>query len=97
MRQLDFWPRVLTGGTSLFHIRQVDVATWYPCGQVGEGKTTDRVLAFLLASWQAPGVPHILQVDNEMSFTGGRWVSRLGRMVRWHLYRLFHCQRLVVT
>jgi len=82
VHQLDFWPRVLEGGTSLFLIHLVDVATWYPCGQVSEDKMTDSVLAFLLASWQALGVPCILQVDNEMSFTGGRWVSRLGRMVR---------------
>lgn len=82
VHQLDFWPRVLEGGTSLFLIHLVDVATWYPCGQVSENKTTDSVLAFLLASWQELGVPRILQVDNEMSFTGGRWVSRLGRMIR---------------
>ncbi len=82
VHQLDFWPRVLEGGTSLFFIHLVDVACWYPCGQVSPNKTTDAVLAFLLANWQVTGVPRILQVDNEMSFTGGRWISRLGRMVR---------------
>lgn len=82
VHQLDLWPRVLTGGTWLFLIHLVDVATWYPCGQVSDNKTTDSILAFLLASWQTLGVPRVLQVDNEMSFTGGRWVSRLGRMVR---------------
>jgi hypothetical protein len=90
VHQLDFWPRVLEGGTSLFLIHLVDVATWYPCGQVSPDKTTDSVLAFLLASWQHLGVPRVLQVDNEMSFTGGRWVSRLGRMVRLAL--LFGCE-----
>lgn len=85
VHQLDFWPRVLEGGISLFFIHLVDVATWYPCGQVSEDKTTDSVLAFLLASWQHLGVPRVLQVDNEMSFTGGRWVSRLGRLVRFAL------------
>jgi len=82
VHQLDFWPRMLEGGTSLFLIHLVDVASWYPCGQVSEDKTTDSVLAFLLTSWQALGVPRVLQVDNEMSFTGGRWISHLGRMVR---------------
>lgn len=82
VHQLDFWPRVLEGGASLFLIHLVDVATWYPCGRVSENKTTDSVLAFLLSSWQALGVPRVLQVDNEMSFTGGRWISRLGRMAR---------------
>lgn len=82
VHQLDFWPRVLAGGDYLFLIHLVDVATWYPCGQVSPDKRTDSVLAFLLASWHTLGVPRILQVDNEMSFTGGRWVSRLGRLVR---------------
>jgi len=82
VHQLDFWPRVLEGGASLFLIHLVDVATWYPCGQVSEDKATDSVLAFLLTSWQHLGVPRVLQMDNEMSFTGGRWVSRLGRLVR---------------
>lgn len=82
VHQLDFWPRVLEGGTSLFLIHLVDVVPWYPCGQVSPNKTTDAVLAFLLANWQVMGVPRVLQVDNEMSFTGGRWISRLGRMVR---------------
>jgi hypothetical protein len=82
VHQLDLWPRVLTGGIWLYLIHLVDVATWYPCGQVSGDKTTDSILAFLLESWQTLGVPRVLQVDNEMSFTGGRWVSRLGRLVR---------------
>jgi len=82
VHQLDFWPRVLEGGTSLFLIHLVDVVPWYPCGQVSLDKTTDTVLAFLLANWRVLGVPRVLQVDNEMPFTGGRWVSRLGRLVR---------------
>lgn len=82
VHQLDLWPRVLEGGTSLFLIHLVDVATWYPCGQVSTDKQTDTILVFLLTSWQHLGVPRVLQVDNEMSFTGGRWISRLGRMVR---------------
>jgi transposase len=82
VHQLDFWPQVLTGGDYLFLIHLVDVASWYPCGQVSQDKATDSVLAFLLSSWRTLGVPRVLQVDNEMSFTGGRWVSRLGRLVR---------------
>jgi len=48
VHQLDFWPRVLEGGTWLFLIHLVDVTSWYPCGQVSPDKTTDAVLAFLL-------------------------------------------------
>jgi hypothetical protein len=82
VHQLDLWPRVLEGGTSLFLIHLVDVATWYPCGAVGEDKRTDTIIAFLLTSWQELGVPRVLQMDNEMSFTGGRWADRLGRLAR---------------
>jgi hypothetical protein len=45
-------------------------------------KSTDRVLAFLLAAWKEVGLPVIAQFDNEMSFIGGRWAHRLGRVVR---------------
>ncbi len=82
VHQLDLWPRVLEGGQMLFFLHLVDVATWYPCGQVSDNKRTDTILAFLLKSWQLLGVPRTLQVDNEMSFTGGRWAARLGRLVR---------------
>jgi hypothetical protein len=58
------------------------VACWYPFDMVCANKRTDTVLAFLLAAWKEVGLPGIAQFDNEMSFTGGRWAHRLGRMVR---------------
>ena len=45
-------------------------------------KTSDTALNFLVESWQVLGLPKIVQFDNEMSFTGGRWAHRLGRVVR---------------
>jgi hypothetical protein len=33
-------------------------------------------------SWQQLGLPQIVQFDNEMVFSGGRWAHRLGRIVR---------------
>ncbi len=82
VHQLDLWPRVLEGGTMLFILHLVDVATWYPCGMVAGDKRTDTILTFLIQSWRHLGVPKVLQLDNEMSFTGGRWAARLGRVVR---------------
>jgi hypothetical protein len=82
VHQLDIWPRILEGGETLFLIHLVDVATWYPCGMVADNKRTDTILPFLLQSWHTLGVPKVLQVDNEMSFTGGRWAAHLGRLVR---------------
>jgi hypothetical protein len=65
-----------------FHRSLRDVASWYIWGRILPDKRTDTLLSFLVAAWQQAGVPRYLQVDNEMSFTGGRWFSRLGRFIR---------------
>lgn len=82
VQQLDLWPRVLGGGTYFSIVHLVDIANWYVWGSVLADKRTDTLMHFLLGAWQDSGVPQYLQVDNEMSFTGGRWFSRLGRFVR---------------
>jgi hypothetical protein len=82
VQQIDLWPRVLDGGTYLFIVHLVDVSNWYVWGRVLTNKRTDTLLHFLVDTWQDSGVPQYLQVDNEMTFTGGRWFSRLGRFVR---------------
>lgn len=73
---------MLAGGERINFFHLVDVASWYPFGQIYDNKCTDTVLAFFLAAWQQLGLPVIAQFDNEMSFTGGRWSHRLGRAVR---------------
>lgn len=82
VHQLDLWPQVIVEGSYLYIIHLVDVASWYVQGQVVSNKRTDTMLEFLIDSWYHLGVPQFLQVDNEMSFTGGRWFSRLGRLIR---------------
>jgi len=82
VHQIDIWPRVLHGGERLHFFHLVDVASWYPCGMVTADKTTDTALCFLVKCWQTIGLPKIVQFDNEMTFTGGRWAHRLGRVVR---------------
>jgi len=82
VHQIDIWPRLLTGGQRVNFLHLVDVASWYPYGWVCDDKRTDTVLAFLLAAWQQLGLPQWAQFDNEMTFTGGRWAHRLGRVVR---------------
>jgi hypothetical protein len=82
VHQVDIWPRFLQGGQRLYFFHLVDVACWYPHGLVSPRKTTDMALAFLVESWQKLGLPDIAQFDNEMTFTGGRWAHRLGRVVR---------------
>ena len=82
VHQIDIWPRVLQGGERLNFFHLVDVACWYPHGKVTNDKTTDTALDFLVECWQTVGLPRIAQFDNEMTFTGGRWAHRLGRVVR---------------
>jgi hypothetical protein len=82
VHQIDIWPRVLQGGERLHFFHLIDVACWYPHGAVTSDKTTDTALNFLVECWQTLGLPQIAQFDNEMSFTGGRWAHRLGRVVR---------------
>jgi transposase len=82
VHQIDIWPRVLQGGQKVYFFHLVDVACWYPHGIVMGDKSTDTALAFLVDSWQTVGLPQIAQFDNEMTFTGGRWAHRLGRVVR---------------
>ena len=82
VHQIDIWPRVLHGGERFHFFHLVDVASWYPCGMVTDDKTTDTALHFLVKCWQRIDLPKITQFDNEMTFTGGRWAHRLGRVVR---------------
>lgn len=82
VHQVDIWPRVLQGGERFNFFHLVDVACWYPHGAVTDDKSTDTALSFLVGGWQTIGLAHIVQFDNEMTFTGGRWAHRLGRIVR---------------
>jgi transposase InsO family protein len=82
VHQVDIWPPVLVGGQKVYFFHLVDIVSWYPFGMVAADKSTNTALAFLLAAFQALGLPLVAQLDNEMSFTGGRWAHRLGRVVR---------------
>jgi transposase len=82
VHQVDVWPQVIHGGPYVYFFHLVDVASWYPHGSVSADKSTDTALAFLVDAWQTVGVPQVVQFDNAMTFTGGRWAHRLGRVVR---------------
>lgn len=82
VHQVDVWPKVMQGGHYLYFLHLVDVASWYPHGMVRPDKSTDSALRFLVESWQTIGLPQVVQFDNAMTFTDGRWAHRLGRVVR---------------
>jgi len=67
-------------------INRKDSATGLVAGREEPDRSTHRVLAFLSTDWQRHGPPKFLQMDNDMSLTGGRKHPRtLGQLVRFCL------------
>lgn len=63
-----------------------DGATGLVAGTEEPDRSVQRVLAFLTKDWQRQGIPRFLQMDNDMSLTGGRMHPRsLGQLVRFCL------------
>lgn len=63
-----------------------DVATGLVAGTEEPDRQVQRVLAFLQRDWQQHGIPRFLQMDNDMSLTGGRMHPRtIGQLVRFCL------------
>jgi hypothetical protein len=60
-----------------------DAATGLVAGCEEPDRSVPRVLAFLTTDWQQHGIPRFLQMDNDMSLTGGRMHPRtIGQVVR---------------
>jgi hypothetical protein len=60
-----------------------DGATGLVAGCEEPDRRVQRVLAFLTKDWRRHGIPRFLQMDNDMSLTGGRMHPRsLGQLVR---------------
>jgi len=63
-----------------------DAATGLVAGTEQPDRQVQRVLAFLQKDWQQHGIPRFLQMDNDMSLTGGRMHPRtIGQLVRFCL------------
>lgn len=63
-----------------------DGATGLVAGCEEPDRSVQRVLAFLTKDWRRHGIPRFLQMDNDMSLTGGRMHPRsLGQLVRFCL------------
>jgi transposase len=81
--QVDIVPHYLSGGTLVACFNGIDVVSRFPDGQQYANKSTESALDFLLHLWQAVGIPHYTQVDNESSFCGGRThPGVIGRVAR---------------
>ncbi len=63
-----------------------DAATGLAAGTEEPDRQVQRVLAFLQRDWRQHGIPRFLQMDNDMSLTGGRRHPRtMGQLVRFCL------------
>jgi hypothetical protein len=67
-------------------LNRKDVATGLVAGTEEVDRRVQHVLAFLMRDWQRHGRPRWIQLDNDMSLTGGRMHARsLGQLVRFCL------------
>ena len=87
VHQLDFIVgHYLASRRPVVILNRKDMATGLVCGTEGPDRRVQRVLAFLQTDWQRHGIPRFLQMDNDMSLTGGRMHGRsLGQLVRFCL------------
>ena len=67
-------------------LNREDMATGLVGGTEEPDRRVPRVLAFLMRDWHRHGRPRFLQMDNDMSLTGGRFHPRsLGQLIRFCL------------
>lgn len=87
VHQLDFIiGHYLAPQSPLVVVNRKDVASGLVSGIVEPDRRVQRVMAFLIKDWQDTGRPRFLQMDNDMSFLGGRFHPRtLGQLVRFCL------------
>lgn len=67
-------------------LNRKDMATGLVAGTEEPDRRVHRVLAFLTRDWHRHGQPRFIQMDNDMSLTGGRFHPRsLGQLIRFCL------------
>lgn len=87
VHQLDFIVgHYLASRCPVVVVSRRDVATGLVAGIEEPDRQAQRVVAFLQRDWQQHGIPRFLQMDNDMSLTGGRMHPRtIGQLVRFCL------------
>lgn len=87
VHQMDFIVgHYLASRRSVVVFNRRDVATGLVAGTEEPNRQVQRVLAFLQRDWEQHGIPRFLQMDNDMSLTGGRMHPRtIGQLVRFCL------------
>ncbi len=67
---MDFMMRTLPGGQRFYAANLLEMPCQWPYLAILPTKTRDQVSAFFVAAWQAIGIPHALQVDNDNVWRG---------------------------
>lgn len=87
LHAMDWTARYLEGGQKVFAFHTVNVVTRALAQTIATDKTGTTLHQHVLHAWQVLGVPDGLQLDNDVTFTGGeRTPRRLGSFVRLGLY-----------
>jgi len=87
VHQVDFIVgHYLASRRPLVVLNRKDMATGLVFGTEEPDRRVKRALGFLQRDWQLHGIPKFLQMDNDMSLTGGRMHPRtVGQLVRFCL------------
>ncbi|MDI3462317.1 MAG: hypothetical protein OJF50_001138 [Nitrospira sp.] len=87
VHQLDFIVgHYLAAQRPVVIVNRKDMATGLVGGAEEPDRRVQRGLAFLTRDWHRHGRPRFLQMDNDMSLTGGRFhPRRLGQLIRFCL------------
>jgi hypothetical protein len=87
LHAMDWTARYLEGGPKVFAFHTVNVVTRALAQTIATDKTGTTLHQHVLHTWQVLGLPDALQLDNDITFTGGeRTPRRFGYFVRLCLY-----------
>jgi putative transposase len=87
LHALDWTCRYLEDGPKVYAFHSLNLHTRACSQTIAADKSSETVIAHILASWKALGIPGFLQLDNDAAFCGGYKAPRVfGRFVRLCLY-----------
>jgi putative transposase len=88
VQQMDLvGPRYLAGGTRFYGLNLMDACSNAVALETITSKRNEAICHALLAQWHRLGVPHYLQLDNELSFRGSnRYPRSFSLLVRLCLH-----------
>lgn len=87
LHAMDWTARYLEGGQKVFAFHSVNIGTRALTQTIAPDKTGTTLRQHVLQTWQILGLPDGLQLDNDVTFTGGeRTPRRFGSFVRLGLY-----------